>query len=249
MITGPLKSQIDKLWEEFWTGGITNPLTVIEQISFLMFARLLDIAEAREERIAARSGKWGREEQHLRWSNFKQRDAPEMLRVVRDEVFPHLKRAFEEETGTGAARQASIMADAMLMIQKPSLLVSAVNMIDRLPLTEGDTKGDLYEYLLGKLTTAGINGQFRTPRHIIRLTVEMLDPKPSETVGDPACGTAGFRVEMMLNLLRKDTSPEGVFVGEDGEKHYSGDLLEPYREHIQTDMLHGFDFDVTMRSE
>ena len=251
MITGPLKSQIDKLWEEFWTGGITNPLTVIEQISFLMFARLLDIAEAREERIAARSGKpfkgkFGRDEQHLRWSNFKQLDAPEMLRVVRDEVFPHLKRAFEEETGTGAARQASIMADAMLMIQKPSLLVSAVNMIDRLPLTEGDTKGDLYEYLLGKLTTAGINGQFRTPRHIIRLMVEMLDPKPSETVGDPACGTAGFLVEVMLYLLRKYTSPEGVFVGEDGEKHYSGDLLEPYREHIQTDMLHGFDFDVTM---
>ena len=251
MITGPLKSQIDKLWEEFWTGGITNPLTVIEQISFLMFARLLDIAEAREERIAARSGKplkgkFGRDEQHLRWSNFKQLDAPEMLRVVRDEVFPHLKRAFEEETGTGAARQASIMADAMLMIQKPSLLVSAVNMIDRLPLTEGDTKGDLYEYLLGKLTTAGINGQFHTPRHIIRLMVEMLDPKPSETVGDPACGTAGFLVEVMLYLLRKYTSPEGVFVGEDGEKHYSGDLLEPYREHIQADMLHGFDFDVTM---
>jgi type I restriction enzyme M protein len=251
MITGSLKSLIDILWEEFWTGGITNPLTVIEQISFLMFARLLDIAEAREERIAARSGKpfkgkFGSDEQHLRWSNFKQLDAPEMLRVVRDEVFPHLKRAFEEETGTGAARQASIMADAMLMIQKPSLLVSAVNMIDRLPLTEGDTKGDLYEYLLGKLTTAGINGQFRTPRHIIRLMVEMLDPKPSETVGDPACGTAGFLVEVMLYLLRKYTSPEGVFVGEDGEKHYSGDLLEPYREHIQTDMLHGFDFDVTM---
>lgn len=244
-----LKSQIDKLWEEFWTGGITNPLTVIEQISFLMFARLLDIAEAREEKIAARSGKpfngkFDRDEQNLRWSKFKQLDAPEMLRVVRDEVFPHLKKAFEEETG--GIRQVSIMADAMLMIQKPSLLVSAVNMIDRLPLTEGDTKGDLYEYLLGKLTTAGINGQFRTPRHIIRLMVEMLDPKPSETVGDPACGTAGFLVEVMLYLLRKFTSPEGIFVDEEGEKHYSGDMLEPYREHIQTDMLHGFDFDATM---
>jgi type I restriction enzyme M protein len=244
-----LKSQIDRLWMEFWTGGITNPLTVIEQISFLMFARLLDISEAREEKIAARSGKpfkgkFSEDEQHLRWSKFKQLDALEMLRVVRDEVFPHLKKAFEEETG--GSRQVSIMADAMLMIQKPSLLVSAVNMIDRLPLTEGDTKGDLYEYLLSKLTTAGINGQFRTPRHIIRLMVEMIDPKPSETVGDPACGTAGFLVEAMLYLLRKYTSPEGVFVDEEGEEHFSGDLLEPYREHIQTGMFHGFDFDVTM---
>jgi type I restriction enzyme M protein len=244
-----LKSQIDRLWMEFWTGGITNPLTVIEQISFLMFARLLDISEAREEKIAARSGKpfkgkFSKDEQRLRWSKFKQLDAPEMLRVVRDEVFPHLKEAFEDETG--GSKQVSIMADAMLMIQKPSLLVSAVNMIDRLPLTDGDTKGDLYEYLLSKLTTAGINGQFRTPRHIIRLIVEMIDPKPSETVADPACGTAGFLVEAMLYLLRKYTSPEGIFVDEDGEEHYSGDLLEPYRAHIQTGMFHGFDFDVTM---
>src|SRR5947209_8586380 len=116
-----IKSQIDRLWEEFWTGGITNPLTVIEQISFLMFARLLDIAETREEKIAARSGKpfngkFGKDEQHLRWSKFKQLDAPEMLRVVRDKVFPHLKKAFEEETG--GRKQVSIMADAMLMIQK-----------------------------------------------------------------------------------------------------------------------------------
>lgn len=250
MITGQLRSQIDKLWEEFWTGGITNPLTVIEQISFLMFARLMDLTEARDEKIAARSGKpfngkFGKDNQNLRWSKFKQLDAPEMLRVVRDEVFPHLKKAFEQETG--GTQQTSIMADAMLMIQKQSLLVSAVNMIDRLPLTEGDTKGDLYEYLLSKLTTAGINGQFRTPRHIIRLMVEMLDPKPSETVGDPACGTAGFLVEGMLYLLRTYTSPEGVFVDEDGVEHYSGDLLKPEeQEHVQTDMFHGFDFDATM---
>jgi type I restriction enzyme M protein len=119
-------------------------------------------------------------------------------------------------------------------------------MIDRLPLTEGDTKGDLYEYLLSKLTTAGINGQFRTPRHIIRLMVEMVDPKPNEIVGDPACGTAGFPVGVMLYLLEKYTSPEGVITHEDGGKTYTGDLLEPYREHIQTRMFHGFDFDVTM---
>jgi type I restriction enzyme M protein len=119
-------------------------------------------------------------------------------------------------------------------------------MIDNLPLTEGDTKGDLYEYLLSKLTTAGINGQFRTPRHIIRLMVAMLEPRPNEMVADPACGTAGFLVETMQYLQRKYTSPQGLFVDEDGSKHYSGDLLEDYREHIQNRMFWGFDFDVTM---
>jgi type I restriction enzyme M protein len=119
-------------------------------------------------------------------------------------------------------------------------------MIDALPLTEGDTKGDLYEYLLSKLTTAGINGQFRTPRHIIRLMVDLLEPKPNEIVGDPACGTAGFLVGVMQHLLEKYSSPEGVVVHDDGQKTYSGDLLEPYRQHIQSAMFHGYDFDTTM---
>jgi type I restriction enzyme M protein len=119
-------------------------------------------------------------------------------------------------------------------------------MIDKLPITEGDAKGDLYEYLLSKLTTAGINGQFRTPRHIIRFMVEMLDPKPTETIGDPACGTAGFLVGAMQYLLEKYTSPEGPDEGRDGETIYTGDLLEPYRKHIQNGMFHGFDFDATM---
>jgi type I restriction enzyme M protein len=119
-------------------------------------------------------------------------------------------------------------------------------MVDELPLTQGDTKGDLYEYLLSKLTTAGVNGQFRTPRHIIRLMVEMLAPRPDEVVGDPACGTAGFLVETMHYLLRTHTSPEGIFDDGQGGETLSGDLLEPYREHIQTKMFHGFDFDATM---
>ncbi|MFZ3046335.1 MAG: N-6 DNA methylase, partial [Desulfatirhabdiaceae bacterium] len=145
------------------------------------------------------------------------------------------------------AQFGEYMKEAQLMIQKPTLLVSAVNMIDELPLTEGDTKGDLYEYLLSKLTTAGINGQFRTPRHIIRLMVEMLDPslENGEVIGDPACGTAGFLVETMHYLQRKYTSPEGI-IDHEGEKIYSGDRLEPFREHIQTNLIHGFDFDVTM---
>ncbi len=251
MINGQLRSRVDKLWEEFWTGGITNPLTVIEQISFLMFARLLDIRENRNEKRAQRVGAgrvhmiYGPGEQELRWSHFKQLAAQEMLPHVRDKVFPHFKKAAIE-----GSTFAEYMKDAQLMIQKPGLLVSAVNMIDELPLTEGDTKGDLYEYLLSKLTTAGINGQFRTPRHIIRLMVEMLDPKPTEVIGDPACGTAGFLVGAMHYLLEKYTSPEAIIEETNGngtiERTYTGDLLEPYREHIQKGMFHGFDFDATM---
>lgn len=246
MITGPLRNQVDRLWTEFWTGGITNPLTVIEQISFLMFARLLDIAETRAEKRAARTGKFhqgqfGKTEQHLRWSHFKNLPAEEMLRVVRDGVFPHF-RSLSDNGSTFS----EYMKDANLMIVKPSLLVSAVNMIDALPLTEGDTKGDLYEYLLSKLTTAGINGQFRTPRHIIRLMVDLVEPKPTEVIGDPACGTASFLVGVMQHLLENYTSPEGVIVHDDGQKTYSGDLLEPYRKHIQSGLFHGYDFDTTM---
>ena len=248
MITGELKSRIDKLWEEFWTGGVTNPLTVIEQISFLMFSRLLDITESRNEKKAQRTGKpfrrlFSDDEQELRWNRFKNEAADKMLPLMRDKIFPHFRNV-----AVDGARFGEYMKDAQLMIQKPSLLVAAVNMINDLPLTEGDTKGDLYEYLLSKLTTAGINGQFRTPRHIIRLMVEMLDPKleHNEVVGDPSCGTAGFLVEVMHYLNKKYTSPEGIQKGEDGEPIYTGDLLEPHREHMQSNLLHGFDFDVTM---
>lgn len=137
------------------------------------------------------------------------------------------------------------------MIQKQSLLVKAVNMIHELPLTEGDTKGDLYEYLLSKLTTAGINGQFRTPRHIIRLMVDMLEPKPTDVIGDPACGTGGFLVSVMQYLLETYTSPEAIIEETDSEtgaveKIYTGDLLEENREHIRSGMFHGYDFDATM---
>ena len=244
-LTTQYRSQVDKLWTEFWTGGIANPLTVIEQISFLMFARLLDVMETTAERRAERSRKpivrrFSGSDDPRRWKNFKQKDAAEMLRVVRDEVFPFFRKL------NGGTTFGEYMQDAQLMIQKPSLLVSAVNMIDKLPITEGDAKGDLYEYLLGKLTTAGINGQFRTPRHIIRFMVELLDPKPTDTIGDPACGTAGFLVGVMQYLLETHTSAKGKFTGDTGETIYTGDLLEPYRDHIQNDMFHGFDFDATM---
>lgn len=241
-----VKSDVDKLWTEFWTGGITNPLTVIEQISFLMFARLLDVIETTGERKAERTkkpfvGRFSGKDDPRRWRNFKHIEKGDvMLRVVRDEVFPHFRKL------NGGTTFSEYMQDAQLMIQKPSLLVSAVNLIDKLPLIDSDAKGDLYEYLLGKLTTAGINGQFRTPRHIIRFMVEMLEPKPTDTIGDPACGTAGFLVGVMKYLLETHTSSRGRLTGETGEVVFTGDLLEPYRKHIQNDMFHGFDFDATM---
>lgn len=246
MITGELKNRIDRLWTEFWTGGITNPLTVIEQITFLMFARLLDIVESRNENKERRTGQpvprlFKSDQQDLRWSQFRNLSGEEMLPLVRDRVFSHFRTVAMESVKFG-----EYMKDAQLLIQKPSLLVSAVNMIEGLPLTEGDTKGDLYEYLLSKLTTAGINGQFRTPRHIIRLMVEMVEPRPDEIVGDPACGTGGFLVGVMEYLLHRYTSPEGVIESTETSRIYTGDLLEPHREHIRSRMFHGYDFDATM---
>ena len=272
MITGQLRSKIDKLWEEFWTGGITNPLTVIEQISFLMFARLLDMRESTEEKKWSRKHKkkpfpgvyFPEDQQHLRWSQLKQEaDAEKVLRIVRDEVFPHFRELGQQEEldqqeeGESAEGPKNTfnqyMKDATLMINKPSLLVSAISMIDALPLTGGDTKGDLYEYLLSKLTTAGINGQFRTPRHIIDVMVDLVlhdneKEALSWTVGDPACGTAGFLVRFMEGLRKRHSSPDGVHVDEEtGDKVYMGDQIEPSQwEHIKSEMFHGFDFDVTM---
>ena len=240
------------LWTEFWQGGITNPLTVIEQITFLMFARLLDINETRDENRMKRTRRsfqrrFSDKEKNLRWSQFRHLGADTMLPLVRDEVFPHFRK-----TSTSSAALAEFMKDAQLMIQKPSLLVKAVNMIDLLPLTEGDTKGDLYEYLLSKLTTAGINGQFRTPRHIIRFIVDMTAPKSTEVIGDPACGTGGFLVQVMQYLMETNTSPGGIMEETDPEtgkteQIYTGDLLrEDERNHIGNAMFHGFDFDATM---
>ena len=245
MITDVQKSKINKLWEEFWTGGVANPLTVVEQITFLMFARMLDITESRNEKQAKRTGKNfkrifpdNENGQALRWSHFKQLGADKMLPMVRDHVFPHFKTIAELETAEGAQKTTfqEYFKDAQLMIQKPNLLVSAVNMVDELPLEQGDVKGDLYEFLLSKLTTAGINGQFRTPRHIIELMIKIMDPKPTETVVDPACGTGGFLMETMRYLLKEYTEEDGTHKDE----------LEDNKTHIQQHMFNGFDFDATM---
>ena len=246
MVTGELRSQIDRLWLEFHSGGITDPLTVIVQMSYLLFCRMLDEAETNKERMARHSGKpaadlmFGSEQQDLRWSHFRHSSGEPLLAHVRDNVFPFL-RTLGERQGMG-----SLMKDAQLLIVKPSLLASAIATIDGLNLGSTDTKGDLYEYLLSKLTTAGINGQFRTPRHIQEAMVRMVRPKPTDTIADPACGTAGFLVKVMEYLRKEYSSPEMVFNDADGNPVYPGDKLAPWQQHIQTRLLTGFDFDQTM---
>lgn len=271
MITGSLKNKIDKLWLEFHSGGITNPLTVIEQISYLVFARMLDMREMAAEKRASRTGKkdWKRifpeNRSHLRWSHLINLGAEEQLRIVlgnrkKDDPddWKGLFQFFREEVVNGTTL-GNYLRDAQCAIQKAGLLKTAINTVNELPLSLGDTKGDLYEYLLGKLTTAGVAGQFRTPRHIIRAMVEMLDVKPDETVCDPACGTGGFLMETMEYLKRTHTSKELVHEEIDEETGdvvtddhgnpimvYAGDQLDEYRSHIEKDMFHGFDFDSTM---
>jgi len=253
MITGTLRSRIDSLWTDFWTGGITNPLTVIEQITFLMYSRLLDMQDRAQEKRALITGKrdpslFGDADQDCRWETWRHYGGPEMLPHVRDRVFPHFRRLAERSSGEDS-HFAAFMKDAQLMIQKESLLVKAVNAVHELPLEKGDTKGDLYEYLLSKLTTAGINGQFRTPRHIIRMIVELMQPQPTDRICDPSCGTAGFLIESYDYLLRHHSSAAGTHKEViDGEEHisYSGDLLGEHRAHVDTDMFHGYDFDATM---
>ena len=255
MITGELKNRIDSLWAEFWTGGIANPLTVIEQITFLMYSRLLDMKERADEKRQLLNGqvfnrRFSDEEQDCRWETWRHFGSEKMLPHVRDRVFPHFRRLAERSTGANSMF-ASFMKDAQLMIQKETLLAKAVASVGDLPLERGDTKGDLYEYLLSKLTTAGINGQFRTPRHIIRLMIELMQPQPTERICDPSCGTGGFLVEAYEYLLRENTSEAGKheeLVNGEERITYSGDFLTQrgYRAHVDSDMFHAYDFDATM---
>ena len=195
MLTGNIRNQVDRIWDTFWTGGISNPLEVIEQLTYLLFIKRLDEIHTRREAKANRLGQpiadpiFGPDQQNLRWSRFKNFDAQTMYRTVTEEVFPFMKTM----NGAGTAFAAH-MKDARFTLppEKAGLLAKAVDMIDSIPMEDRDTKGDLYEYMLSKLSTAGQNGQFRTPRHIIKMMVEMTAPQPNDTICDPACGTAGF---------------------------------------------------------
>jgi type I restriction enzyme M protein len=232
VVTGELKSKIDRVWDAFWSGGISNPLEVIEQITYLMFIRRLEDIQAAKENRARRTGGqvenpiYAEDAQVLRWSRFTNEAPENMLAVVRDGVFPWLRTLRGEDS-----TYSNHMKDARFTITSPNLLAKVVSMLDDLPLGERDTKGDLYEYMLGKIATAGQNGQFRTPRHIIQLIVEMMAPGPDEEICDPACGTAGFLVAAAEYVNRT---------------HRDALLAPAQRQHFNHSMFHGFDFDNTM---
>jgi type I restriction enzyme M protein len=239
MLTGDIRNQVDAIWNAFWTGGIANPIEVIEQITYLLFIRRLDELQSLEERKAARTGKpiarriypegvneRGRSYVDLRWSRFRNEAAQEMFTLVAEHVFPFLRGL-----GTDGSAYTQHMKDARFTIPTPALLAKVVDMIDGVPMEDRDTKGDLYEYMLGKIATAGQNGQFRTPRHIIQLIVEMMAPGPGDVIVDPASGTAGFLVAASDYLQRRH--PEML-------------RQDASRAHFHGGMFHGFDFDSTM---
>ncbi len=204
MITGELKTKIDAVWNDFWSGGISNPLEVMEQLTLLLFIKGLDEAQTRAERKANRTGSaierpifpdgtftpegktTGRRYADLRWDRLKNMPANEMYEVVENYVFPFL----QERTAT--TTHGKHMRGARFTIPTPGLLQKAVDGLDAIPMEDRDTKGDVYEYMLSKIATAGQNGQFRTPRHIIQLMVEMTAPTPTDVICDPACGTCGY---------------------------------------------------------
>lgn len=234
MITGTIKSQVDRIWDAFWSGGISNPLEVIEQMTYLLFIKRLDEIHSVREKKAARLGKpieepvFSPKQQNLRWSVFKQLgDAATLYDVVADQVFPFIKTLGEADS-----TYATHMKDARFTIPSPALLAKVVDMLDAIPMDDRDTKGDLYEYMLGKIASAGQNGQFRTPRHIIKLMVEMMAPKPADTICDPACGTAGFLVAA-AEYLQHHHSNE-IYTDQGSAKRFNHDTF------------HGFDFDSTM---
>lgn len=233
MITGEIRSKVDKIWETFWTGGITNPLTVIEQFTYLLFIKGLDETETTKEQEAEflgmeHHGLFPNEKQHLRWSRFKQLgSAEEMYEVVSKEVFPFIKNLHGKEDSA----YSKYMSDAMFMIPTANMLSKIVEGIDNIPMKDRDTKGDLYEYLLSKIATSGTNGQFRTPRHIIDMMVELMKPAPEDVIIDPAMGSAGFLVSAS-EYLRKNHSD--LF------------LVQGLKEHFNNTMFYGNDMDRTM---
>ena len=239
MLTGELRNQVDSIWNAFWSGGISNPLEVMEQITYLLFLRRLDDLHTLEENKAARTKKpiarrifpegsdpKGRTFDDLRWSRFKHFAAPEMYTVISEHVFPYLRTM----NGDGST-YAHHMRDARFTIPTPSLLAKVVDMLDHVPMEDRDTKGDLYEYMLGKIASAGQNGQFRTPRHIIQLMVALTAPTPTDVICDPASGTCGFLVTAGEYLR---------------EKHPAMFRDAASLQHFHHGMFHGYDFDNTM---
>lgn len=247
MITGELKNKIDGLWEIFWTGGLTNPLDVIEQMTYLMFIRDLDDADntkAKEsamlglpyQSIFAKEVKIGDraiDGSQLKWSVFHDFPAGKMYATMQEWVFPFIKNLH----GNKESAYSKYMSDAIFKIPTPLMLDKIVTAMDAIyeqmaQVSVADTRGDVYEYLLSKLATAGVNGQFRTPRHIIRMMVDMMQPKADEVICNPACGTSGFLVAASEYL--KENRKQEVFFNRVNKEHY------------MNSMFHGFDMDRTM---
>jgi type I restriction enzyme M protein len=239
VLTGELRSQIDRIWNDFWSGGISNPLEVIEQLTYLLFLKRLDDLETLEENKANRLGEpmahryfpegvddKSRPYQDYRWSRFKHLPPAEMHTLIGDYVFPFLRTL-----GGEGSTYATHMRDARFTIPTPGLLQKAVDGLDKVPMVDRDTKGDVYEYMLAKIASAGQNGQFRTPRHIIGLMVEMTAPTPTDVICDPAAGTCGYLVSAGEYIRRRH--PEA--------------LRDPkLNRHFHEEMFNGFDFDNTM---
>ena len=241
MINGELRSKIDKIWDTMWSGGISNPLSVIEQLTYLLFIKRLDEVHTLKERQASRTGQpledpvFGPDQDAVRWSRFKNEAPESMYERVRDEVFPFIKALGlpddpDEEVDAGS--YGHHMKDAIFMMPTPRVLASVVDQLDDIDMSDADTKGDLYEYMLGKIASAGQNGQFRTPRHIIRLMVDMTAPSPKDMICDPACGTAGFLIAA-ADYLRRHYG-DSLFAGDEAQRRF----------HSET--FFGYDFDSTM---
>ena len=240
MITGELKSKVDRIWDTMWSGGISNPLSVIEQLTYLLFIKRLDELHTLRENKAARTGKpieepiFNKKQARLRWSRFKETAPETMFATVKDEVFPFIKTLGSNggDEAEGDSTYSHHMRDAIFMMPTPRVLANVVDQLDGIDMADADTKGDLYEYMLGKIASAGQNGQFRTPRHIIRLMVDMTAPTPKDVICDPACGTAGFLIAASEYL-----------------REHHGDAIyktASSRRKFNSGTFHGYDFDSTM---
>ena len=229
------KAIIDELWNTFWSSGISNPISVVEQMTYLIFFKMFEEQENLEQKRAEKSGKIrksffeGKEE--LRWNNFKQLAPDKMLKVYREKVFPLLEKI------------NSSLKDSVCLISKPSLLDTAVQTFDKMDFTDGnDRKGDIYEYMLSKLATSGQNGQFRTPRHIIDMMVNIMDPTPEDSICDPASGTSGFLCRANWHILSKNTSEDMKEISPIlGDK-----LSDADRKRLDEKVFYGREFDITM---
>jgi type I restriction enzyme M protein len=251
MLTDPiLKSKVDALWDKFWSGGIANPITAIEQMSYLIFLKRLEDMDNARTAAAKRKNETYRSLFHgskeCRWSYWSQLPGDQMLKHVRDTVFDFLRNL-----GSETSSFTQYMQDAVFIIPKASLLQEAVKIIDDMHISEQniDVQGDLYEYLLMQLTTAGKNGQFRTPRHIIRMIVKLVNPKVGDRICDPAAGTGGFLVNTYEHILESNTSADVLEYDSEGKPHHLiGDKIADKKllKFLKSQALTGYDFDSTM---